>query len=475
MVAASAAGQALDTSETLQFERALAGLVSEERAVQRVRELVELGPRMGGTRSGKRAADYLLRAFQEARIPTRLYEDPETWCHEERAWSVSAHAPQARSSGAGQAEQTVQLSSAWPWGFSPAAEGSAPLTLAPQPGSAWLSEQYRFHLSKDEPPALMLIDGGTTLDGRFPVIRHLRARADNPFPVFGLSRADGERLRALAATSEGPVEVRYALDAVIARERPRTVVAQLRARPGARKGFMLFCAHGDSDAGGPGANDNASGVAIVLEIASAWSQAIHDGLVEGPPCELRFAVWGKEIHSSRAYLNEHLDALAPGEAPAPLLGVVNFDQAGFGSGADQLFIEPDDLPANGELVRSLLAVLDDHTGHEGFPERWATNGSLGGTDSYVFSDSERFQKKGLPALLLYSSAWGTPRDHPRTPEQRGESWHERDLVSIDHDVHYHSSGDVPENTTDREPWNMAWCARVALLGVLRWSEGLDER
>ena len=39
----------------------------------------------------------------------------------------------------------------------------------------------------------------------------------------------------------------------------------------------MYCAHGDSDAGGPGANDNASGVAVVLEMARAWSGAIADG------------------------------------------------------------------------------------------------------------------------------------------------------------------------------------------------------
>jgi hypothetical protein len=54
----------------------------------------------------------------------------------------------------------------------------------------------------------------------------------------------------------------------------------------------------------------------------------------------------------------------------------------------------------------------------------------------------------------------------------GEAWHEREKVAIDCDVHYHSSGDTPENTTDREPWNTAWCARVAMLGALRWLEEL---
>ncbi len=31
----------------------------------------------------------------------------------------------------------------------------------------------------------------------------------------------------------------------------------------------------------------------------------------------------------------------------------------------------------------------------------------------------------------------------------------------------YSAGDTPENTTDKEPWNMGWCARVGLLVARR--------
>ena len=54
----------------------------------------------------------------------------------------------------------------------------------------------------------------------------------------------------------------------------------------------------------------------------------------------------------------------------------------------------------------------------------------------------------------------------------GESWSDRDVVSVDYDAYYHSAGDTPENTTDKEPWNMGWCARSALLGARRYLEEL---
>ena len=103
-----------------------------------------------------------------------------------------------------------------------------------------------------------------------------------------------------------------------------------------------------------------------------------------------------------------------------------------------------------------------------FPLHWSTNKSLDGTDSYVFSGSSLFRERGLPAVTVFASAWGAPAEHPRTQGMQGESWRQRELVSVDYDVHYHSAGDTPENTTDREPWNMAWCARVAMLGTWRY-------
>jgi hypothetical protein len=153
--------------------------------------------------------------------------------------------------------------------------------------------------------------------------------------------------------------------------------------------------------------------------------------------------------------------------------VINFDQAGYGSGADQLNVEPDDLPANVGLVRVLAETLAAHAGSDGFPKRWATNGSLGGTDSYVFSRSELFRESGRPSVTLFSSAWDEGRELPRTPGMPGESWSDRDQVSLDYDVHYHSAGDTPENTVEREPFNMGWCARAGLIGALRWLDLLE--
>jgi len=441
-------------AEGLALERELCALVSEERMQAVVRELVALGPRMGGTASGAAAAEYARRAFERAGLPVEVVEDAPVWCHAEGGWRVAAGAP---------GDSARELERAWPWGFSPGTSGTAPLALTDGDGVAWLSA--------DPPPRpldgvradVLLTDALVTAEGDWPKLRALAAGPDNPLAVFGIGRAEGDDLRRRLRAGE-ELRVSWSLDARIVRAPPRTVVARLAGPPDGEPGHFLLCAHGDSDAGGPGANDNASGVAIVLEIARAWSTAVRDGSLAVPGREVRFAVWGTEIHSSRAYLER---ALERGER---ILGVVNFDQSGFGSSADRLFIEPDDLAANAALVREATRVLDGHAGTAGLPARFATNGSQGGTDSYVFSDSAELRARGVPSVTVYASAWDRPREVARTPGMRGESWRDRDRVAIDYDVYYHSAGDLPGNTTDREPWNMGWCARLGLLVALRATE-----
>lgn len=430
-------------------ERALWTRVSEERATQRVRQLEAIGPRMGGTESGDRAADYLVRQFSAYGLDVRIVEDSPHWSHAENSWQVSAE----NASG-----ETLELARAWPYGFSPSSSGSAKLALSPSSDHALLAESLDRDSSSAEVP-LLLVDGYTTEGGDYPRVLHLRARHEAKRPAFGVSSEEGVWLR---EHLEAGVTVSWELDAKIVEASPRTVVARIPAADPSSSGYFLFCAHGDSDAGGPGANDNGSGEAIVLEIASAWATALRAKSIAPPPRELRFAIWGSEIHSTDDYLERTL------AGDQEILGVLNYDQSGFGSTQDLLYLEPDDLPANESLVRVMLEVLEQYAGTQGFPERWATVPSQGGTDSYVFSESSHFKKRKLPALTLFASAWDRAETLERTPDMPGESWNDGDEVHVDYDVYYHSAGDTAAHTTDLEPFNMGWSARVGLLGSLRW-------
>lgn len=440
-----------------EVELALAKGVDAARAQQRVRDLVALGPRMGATRSGDAAAQANAEVLRQLGLDVRIVEAPERTAYQPLSWSL-------RAWRVGAEDQARTLSSAWPWQHSPDAKGEAELALQSSAGVAWLTDRAG---RGESAAALVLAEKPTNADGSWPIPGRLREGAKQP--CFGISSPDAKVLREwLAAGSK--VRVAFELDGETRKAPVRTVLARI---PSARGGqpwsadYFLFCAHGDSDSAGPGADDNASGVATVLEIASAWQRAITAGEVPAPPHEIRFAIWGSEISSTADYLATRV----PKEGR--VLGVINYDQSGFGSGADQVNVEPDDLPANSGLVRALVATMRDHAPADSsapgaFPARWATNKSLGGTDSYVFSDSAQFRDGGVPSVSVFTSAWGTKGEHKRTPGMPGESWRDSPTVSVDYDLYYHSAGDTPANTTDKEPWNMAWCARVGMIGSLRY-------
>ena len=412
---------------------------------------------MGGTSSGDAAARYLSEVLRDAGLAVESREDPPVWTHAEEHWRVElCHA----------GEEPVPLESAWPLGFSPPARGEAPLADGAAAGVALLAERTPPWLRRRTAPAggtpaVVLVTGRATAAGEHAALAELPRGA--ACPVFVLGPADSASARALLERGGG--SLRFELHAEVARRQPRTVIAELSGRePG---GFFLVCAHGDADSGGPGANDNASGVAIVLEMACAWAAAVERGAIRPPARAVRFAIWGREIHSSRAFL-QRLRA-----REEQLLGVLNFDQAGFGQAGDRLHIEPDDLPANVAFVRTALGVLADARELEGFPRRWVTNARQGGTDSYVFSDAADGVDPPPPAVTFYASAWDRARELPRTAGMPGESWNDGERVRVDFDPWYHTTGDLPENTTDRQPWHLGWNARVGLLSVQRFLDGLE--
>jgi hypothetical protein len=304
----------------------------------------------------------------------------------------------------------------------------------------------------------VLYDGRSAASG-WPTIGRLRGTWT--IPVFGVSPQEVQPLRARVAAGER-VTLSFALDAKTGRDAAHTVVATLPGRD--RSNYILFSAHGDADSGGPGANDNASGVAIILEIARTAAAAIKAGVLPPPACDLRFATWGGEIASTREY------AAAMDQDTARLQAVFNFDQSGFGSSKEALYVEPDDVPVNHAIVTLVRGVMADHLGAAGFPARGASIKSQGGTDSYVFQNSRVPNATVYPAVTLYTSAWDRERSVPITEGFPPLNWYPGEqpgMVTVDGDAYYHSVGDTPANTTDKEPGNMGWCARVGLLSAWR--------
>ena len=95
------------------------------------------------------------------------------------------------------------------------------------------------------------------------MISTLKESNKNPIPVFNIPNIAGQRMR--EELEKGIyVSIKYSCKTTIAQGNPKTVVATLQ---GQTDEYYIVCAHGDSDSGGPGADDNASGESGVLEVA----------------------------------------------------------------------------------------------------------------------------------------------------------------------------------------------------------------
>lgn len=436
--------------EALAREREIASAIRETEMSQAVRRLVSFGPRMGGSASGDRAAAWIEERFSGFGLEVEAREDPALDVHETLSLSVRLREGEA---------PWRPIESAVAYGFSPSGRVRARLSLEPAADEDVVLLVDRVPRGGVAPRvAALLVDGDAVPETDFVRLRFLRpSQRDRAVPTVAIPGSQGEALRLALEEKQRP-QVEIDLETRASRRSPRSVVARLPGKDAAR--WILFCAHGDADSGGPGANDNASGVAVVLEIARVLSASRERGFV--PPVEVRFAVWGSEIHSTRSFLERERDA----GRLAGLLGVFNFDQSGYGTGDEALFVEPDDLPSNERIVRALLAVAMDHAGEAGFPDRFTSNRSLGGTDSYVFSDDKDADGGTLPAVTVFTSAFGRSSRVPATADFPRRGFDGKEIV-VDYDRAYHTSGDLPENTTDLEPHNMGWCARVAALGALR--------
>jgi hypothetical protein len=447
-------------------EEAFAAAVDEARLRRSVRELVDLGPRMGGTPSNEKSAAYLADYFRGLGLGVEVTDDPPKLAHWEDSWRVEL-------------EDGSVLASAWPMGYSPSVPEPATgaLLVVADLRKATPTEEWRNKVIYT-PGAVGQAYDAIVKSGHLPLailssaphdppryldwsrITSLPARADHPFPGFNVSYLDG---RTLAAAAEAGRRVRVALRSHVREGQPKTVVATLHGREPEK--YYLICAHGDSDAGGPGADDNASGVATVMEIARVYAALVESGQIPQPRYSLRFAIWGSEYHSSRAFIEREGEGLRHAQA------VINFDETGTGAERDAIYFESNEVPWNETLLRTFERVAGDYANRHGFWSEYTTNPSQGGTDSYAFLPK---QYKGMgytaleiPSTTIYTAAWDTLAELKQTPGWESPALADPTNLKIDYSLYYHSSGDTPENTTEREPHNMVKAVKVTGLVLLR--------
>jgi hypothetical protein len=447
-------------------EQAFSDAVNRQDLQRYVRELVAFGPRMGGTPSNEKSSAYLRAFFTKHGLDVVVQEDPPALAHWENSWHVTL-------------EDGAALESAWPYGFSSSTNGvrEGKLLLVEDLAKATPTEAWKGRVIYT-PGSVGRSYAAIVKSGFLPVailssapndprryidwsrLSSLPPSASNPVPAFSVSYVDG---RSLASAARAERTVRVSLDATIREGRGKSVIATLRGQ--SPDGYYLVCAHGDSDSGGPGADDNASGVATVMEIARVYSSLVEAGKLPRPKYSIRFAVWGAEYRSARAFIESE------GSKLAQLKGVMNFDETGTGAERDAIYFESNDVPWNEPMLRTFEAVAADYAGRPGFWTEYTTNPSQGGTDSYAFLPR---QYKGtgqtslqIPATTIYTAAWDKLAELDQVPGWESKGTPDPRKLKIDYSLYYHSSGDTPENTTEREPQNMVRAVKVTGLALLR--------
>jgi aminopeptidase YwaD len=121
-------------------------------------------------------------------------------------------------------------------------------------------------------------------------------------------------------------------------------------------GELIAVAHAYETIATPGANDNCTGVATILEVARTITRLVRDGLLPQPRRTIRF-VWGPEISGTTAYMFKHP------ELQDRLLAALNFDMTGADLAATggylRMKMTPDSRPSYlNDLIASLLQFAD---------------------------------------------------------------------------------------------------------------------
>jgi aminopeptidase YwaD len=159
-------------------------------------------------------------------------------------------------------------------------------------------------------------------------------------------------------------------------------------------GELIYVAHAFERIGTPGANDNCTGVATILEIGRTLALLIRDGELPQPRRTIRF-LWVPEISGSRAFMYKYADL------QDKLIAALNFDM----SGADlettdsylRMKMTPDSRPSFlNDLVGNLLQFVDQteirtQTGNNS-PFNYRLVPYIGASDHIVFLDA------GIPAM-----------------------------------------------------------------------------
>ncbi|APU16290.1 MULTISPECIES: M28 family peptidase [Actinoalloteichus] len=384
-------------------DRAVAASVDARRALTHIQHLAgTIGPRIGGTESEHRAADYAAARFEElgyqvTRQPFPVADkyladlvlpDGERWqasASPQGAFDTEVQAAVVDVRGGGVGNDTDYSGRDVTGQFAlidhRTADRDAQVRGAVERGAA----------------GVLLIAASADPERKAGAFLPTLA-APVGVPVLGLGQAHGEWLRRRLVA--GPVRLRVIVTAHTGLT-SYNVLAERPASLPAGDEVVMVGAHYDSVPGSPGANDDASGSALCLELARVLRRLPTQKA-------LRFALWGSEeqgLIGSRYYVNQlddhaagriaacfQNDMVATSHPPADLYWLLSVD------GADNL------ATATVAQAASRLGYLADVAGPT----------ARGGSDHVPFHErgiaAANFSWRGEAGPHLLEPVYHTPED-----------------------------------------------------------------
>ncbi len=351
------------------------------RAMEHERMLaVTIGSRVAGSENGARAGDYIAQQF--ARYGYTVEKQAftfEPW--EDLGTRVKMTAPDARDLQA----QPLQ--------FSPAGHLEAEIVAVDGVGDMddFAKVSVKGKIALVQRGTIVFSDKAKNAAGAGAVAVLVYNNASGLYggslrdrvaiPTIAVSGNEGQTL--LDALSTGMVKIKIDSDTQITQKTGRNIVATKR---GSSDKTIVFGGHYDSVAAGPGANDNGSGTAVLIELARVLAQ-------QDTKNTLIFIAFDAEefgLIGSRYYVDHLSD-----NARAKISAMLNFDMLGGGSGP---------LLVGGDGPTSAMARrAASELGIE------SLNFQLGGGAG---SDHQSFQQAGIDTVFFWREydLLHTPRD-----------------------------------------------------------------
>ncbi len=341
-----------------------ASLVSGDQAYRHVLALAEdIGSRPAGSDAERQAAQYISQQLITYGYQTEEQQFTFGYYVETAALEVLAPAPLSlnprplRLSGGG--EVTAELVPAGlgrPQDFPP--EGLKGRIALTERGDLSFSEKVT-NAAAAGAAAVVIYNN---VEGPF----RGDLQEESPIPALSLSQAEGRQLQALL--EEGPLTVRLSVQSGQETETSQNIIA----RSPQDDCQVIVGAHYDSVAAGPGANDNASGSATLLEIARVLDLSDQG---EGV-CFVAFGAEETVLSGSRHFVA----ALTSQGQPTPQ-AMVNLDMVGVGA-EWQLMGSP-----------SLVEKIDQEAAALGLDPV--------PTEPRLSSDHVSFMDAGIPAIFIH--------------------------------------------------------------------------